>query len=480
MRKISEAIVVKSGVVSKSYVDSNLALKQDKVTGKGLSTNDYSDAEKTKLDGIEEFATAVGKSLAGQSVMPAADTTVTAGSGAEIFNDYNARAYDGNTITSGNVASGSYSHAEGAQTTASGHCAHAEGYKTKAGGAYSHAQGEKSTASGKWSHAEGCNTISSANNTHAEGSGTKAQGNDSHTEGYQTTATQWGAHAEGKLTTASGEFSHAEGISSQALGEASHAGGYSTKAKKGQTVVGRYNKVTNGCGSFWEGSDGDAFIVGNGTGDGTSNRTNAFRVSFAGKVYGQANFSGSGAGVAELFEWADGNPNNEDRRGLFVTLEGDKIRIATPDDSYILGMIDPCPFVVGDVHSEIWKDMYKRDVFGEKIFETVEVPESTDEEGNVTPAHTEKRWVLNPEFDPTKEYVSRDERKEFAAITSKGKVVMIDDGTCEVNKYCTVGKDGKATASDDNYAVRVLKRIDENHIYVYIDRTFLRQFFGKN
>lgn len=38
---MSEAILVKSGNVTKAYVDTNLNTKVDKVAGKGLSTNDY-------------------------------------------------------------------------------------------------------------------------------------------------------------------------------------------------------------------------------------------------------------------------------------------------------------------------------------------------------------------------------------------------------------------------------------------------------
>ena len=33
----------------------------------------------------------------------------------------------------------------------------------------------------------------------------------------------------------------------------------------------------------------------------------------------------NGADYAEYFEWSDGNPTNEDRRGLCVVLDGDKI-----------------------------------------------------------------------------------------------------------------------------------------------------------
>ena len=47
--EVSTAIARKA---DKTYVDDELAKKVDKVTGKGLSTNDYTTAEKTKLSGI--------------------------------------------------------------------------------------------------------------------------------------------------------------------------------------------------------------------------------------------------------------------------------------------------------------------------------------------------------------------------------------------------------------------------------------------
>lgn len=47
--EVSTAI---AGKADKTYVDNGLAKKVDKVTGKGLSTNDYTTAEKTKLSGI--------------------------------------------------------------------------------------------------------------------------------------------------------------------------------------------------------------------------------------------------------------------------------------------------------------------------------------------------------------------------------------------------------------------------------------------
>jgi hypothetical protein len=47
--KVDSSLVLKATI---SKVDSGLALKVDKITGKGLSSNDYTTAEKTKLEGI--------------------------------------------------------------------------------------------------------------------------------------------------------------------------------------------------------------------------------------------------------------------------------------------------------------------------------------------------------------------------------------------------------------------------------------------
>ena len=45
-----------AGLATETYVDNGLATKVDREVGKGLSTNDYTTTEKTKLDGIESGA----------------------------------------------------------------------------------------------------------------------------------------------------------------------------------------------------------------------------------------------------------------------------------------------------------------------------------------------------------------------------------------------------------------------------------------
>lgn len=377
----------------------------------------------------------VGKNVEAEN-FTVLDGNVTANIGAEIFNDY-----------TNNVATGTYSHAEGSSTYAIGDYSHAEG-------------GEGVYAFGAYSHAEGYSTCTSAiadTSTafaaHAEGYGTCAHGNYSHSEGYGTSAY--------------GECSHAEGYNAHANGDYSHAGGYDTVAQSYQYVVGNYNADTEAISSPEDKTaSAGLFIVG--IGDSEESRTNGFRINPAGKVYGTGTFGTSGADYAEYFEWFDGNPDNEDRRGHFVTLEGDKIRYATPNDDYILGVVSADPSVAGDIHSEDWHNRYLKDVFGSKIVEVVEVEETTNENGEIIPAHTERRWVLNPDYNSNAKYISREERPEWAAIGIVGKLVVVDDGTCQVNGYCYPNADGKATASQDKTNYRVMERLDDTHIRIFI------------
>jgi len=51
---------------------------------------------------------------------------------------------------------------------------------------------------------------------------------------------------------------------------------------------------------------------------------------------------------------------------------------------------------------------------------------------------------------------------------SLGKLVTLDDGSCQVNGWCRVGAGGKATASETPTKYRVMKRLDESHIRILI------------
>lgn len=341
--------------------------------------------------------------------------------------------------------------------------------------------------------AVGKDTTASDSFAFAEGEDTTASGWAAHSEGSTTIASGFYAHAEGEGTTAIGEAAHSQGYYTAANGKYSHAAGYHTTAENYQYVVGKYNSARNPITSVdtvYSTSDSVTttypalFIIGNGTGD--TSRSNAFTVYANGKCKGLSSFGSSGADYARQYEWLDGNPNDEDRRGLLVVLDGSKIRIATPDDDIedCEGIVSTCPAFVENDPDE-WHDRYLKDVFGRRITQEVIVPEETitksvekiDEETGkvvieevteVIPEHTTVQFVVNPEYDPEQEYICRDVRPEWTVVGFSGFIVAVDDGTCQVNRYCTIGENGVLTMSETRTAYRVMERKDDNHILVRI------------
>ncbi len=305
------------------------------------------------------------------------------------------------------------------------------------------------SAVGMNSHTEGNDNIASGLCAHAEGIITQAEGLASHTEGFETIAL--------------GEYSHAEGYNSVASGACSHAEGYRCMALDYQHAQGHFNNTTKATAGTSEGTgSGTAFVIGNGT---SSSASNAFRVTYAGKVYGASTYNSTGADYAEFFEWQDSNPDGEDRRGYFVTLDGEKIKIAEPND-YILGIVSALPAIIGN-SDEDWRGRYILDDFGAFITEEFEYEEEvfdkeTGEKKIITKTGT--KYKENPDYDPSLPYVQRDDRPEWDAIGMMGVLSVRDDGTCQVNGYCKVAEGGIATASESGY--RVIKRVNENIVKV--------------
>lgn len=214
-------------------------------------------------------------------------------------------------------------------------------------------------------------------------------------------------------------------------------------------------------------------IVGKGS---PAGRANCLRVTNTG-VYASGSYSASGADYAEFFEWADGNPNKEDRVGRFVTLDGKHIRLAAPGDDYILGIVSGNPSAVGDVYDDQWAGMFVLDVYGRPVYEwkdlpavTREVPDENGEMKTIEIAPARRGWVqkLNPDYDPSQPYIPRSERPEWAAVGLLGKLVVLDDGTCQPNGWASVGEDGIATASKEWTKFRIMERLDETHVRVMI------------
>ena len=329
----------------------------------------------------------------------------------------------------------------------------------------------------------------------ATGPGTIASGSFSHAEGSSTTASKQCAHAEGNSTTASSEYTHAEGYDTTASGQASHAEGACTLANNNNShAQGHWNKPMQ-TGGGTNNTTGDAMVIGNGTE--LSARSNAFRVTFAGAVYGVGSFHTSGADYSEYFEWDDGNPDAEDRVGRFVTLEGDKLKLAGPGD-YLLGIVSGNPCIVGN-GDEDWLGRWVHDEFDrfvkeylEEDREPLDIPEGLSDEERLAlitaPDVREEdgqyyritsrvvdyetpSWRLkaNPVYDPSQPYIERKDRKEWDTVGMLGVLAARDDGTCQVNGFCQVAEGGVATAAEGyvpGLTYRVIDRVSDKVVKV--------------
>ena len=129
------------------------------------------------------------------------------------------------------------------------------------------------------------------------------------------------------------------------------------------------------------------------------------------------------ADFAEVAEWADGNPDNEDRTGYFVCanvpVDGIVMKKATSLDD-VKGVTILAPAFAGN---------YSKD--------------KLDADGNLLPKYS------------------------YVAII--GFVPVIDNGTCEVGGRCMPDDNGCAVPSSNSMGYQVVNRIDENRVLIIIE-----------
>lgn len=214
------------------------------------------------------------------------------------------------------------------------------------------------------------------------------------------------------------------------------------------TVLGKYNKTLSG---NW--GDSIPLVVGWGTNENSrrnllilQNGDNGSSTNTSGglMLYGPLKAGASWINdFSEYFEWFDGNPNSEDRVGYMVQLNENKIELADSFEKCI-GIISATSSFIGNTCSLEWHGKYLKDDFGRTIYEEIN--------GEQTPK-------INPEYDDTLEYISRENRKEWGNVGLLGQILTRQDGTLSVGDLAGC-KNGIATKSDVGY--RVLKIINEN------------------
>lgn len=189
-----------------------------------------------------------------------------------------------------------------------------------------------------------------------------------------------------------------------------------------------------------------------------------FRVRGDGQVYSDAGTAmSSPADYAEMIrEWWDGNAAKEDRVGRSVVLvhrDNPDIVItpgASTADSYIrladslavvppesvIGIVSANPAIKGGAEWSHWAHKYIKDEYGRYVWEDVETASWTEdldtelmsrsvvvkEFNGEVPAgakrETVRRKRLNPKFDPSMEYKSREQRPEWDFIGLLGRIPL--------------------------------------------------------
>jgi hypothetical protein len=198
----------------------------------------------------------------------------------------------------------------------------------------------------------------------------------------------------------------------------------------------------------------------------------------------------------EYFEWEDGNPFNQDRRGLFVTfsdLYPEKIKVASLNDK-ILGIVTQTSGMIGNAAELSWRGAIECDKFNQPIKEynrlydlqqfvkklNISIEGKTEQQltdilrnhgqlwGDFNDPSREKPMILKQSnnFDPNKEYIARSKRPEWSCIGLLGCLVVLEElpGSCVVGKHVDCSFNGKAIPGSQ---LRVMKRISNDTIMVF-------------
>lgn len=129
---------------------------------------------------------------------------------------------------------------------------------------------------------------------------------------------------------------------------------------------------------------------------------------------------------AEVYEWDDGNPSNEDRTGYFVTIK------ESDGDS--------------TTRIKIVKAKSTSDIIGVVV---------------TNPAFSCN--CTNDKFDENGELL-----KQYSYVAIMGIASVIDNGECEINGNCMSTNDGTAVPSSNNMGYHVVGRVDSSHILIVV------------
>lgn len=169
-------------------------------------------------------------------------------------------------------------------------------------------------------------------------------------------------------------------------------------------------------------------------------------ITAEGTIQGGGTFSDYG----EYFESADGSAI---ATGKIVTLSGTKITTATTGD-YALGVVSETAGITLGGSCFCWSDRYLRDEFGGYIMQEKTVTEI--DENNQTITYTVTAPTENPDFDPTQEYVPREERDEWHVIALLGQAYVQVGQSVVAGDTIIPGENGIGVTGESSWRVMAI------------------------
>ncbi len=166
-----------------------------------------------------------------------------------------------------------------------------------------------------------------------------------------------------------------------------------------------------------------------------------FSIDGTGAVYADGAISANNGDYADYFEWEDGNPTKEDRKGVTVVTVNEKIRPAEKGE-HPIGVVSRLAVMIGNMGWNVWEGKYLKDDYGAYVYKTVEKISWTEKlkgekkrhlysvdkvPKDVTVPVAAERFkvrekVLNENYNPRRKYVPRKERPEWDPIGFIGRV----------------------------------------------------------
>ncbi len=146
------------------------------------------------------------------------------------------------------------------------------------------------------------------------------------------------------------------------------------------------------------------------------------------------------ADYAEVGEWADDNPSDEDRIGYFVAIDNSSAgatMVKATSTSDVRGVTVTSPAFSGNCSDD--------------KFDIVTSTETDPDTGETITKVASKKL-----------------KKQYDYVAVMGIVSVIDNGTCEINGKCMPAEDGTAVPSSNNMGYQIIDRIDDTHVLIAV------------